>query len=280
MFSGTVGMGIWTLPFAMQTFRLREGICIMLITAGLSLWSGFVYGQFKEKYPQTRSLPDAGYIMAGKIGRGVIGWAMLVFYIFVMGGNLLIFTAGLEDVINNMPVEHLPKQYSHPPLCEQRAWDPPGGPRYIRCRTIFAAISLVFFLPWGFQRRLGKVVVWASIGFLAIAGAIAILLVDAYKQSRWEACYTRRNDNGERRFATSLTAFSNIFLSFAGHSAYFPVLAELRDPREYRKALPVMQLAVTTTYIGFAVAFMHLSGPRLREFALVQTHNPIRRRIA
>ena len=64
--------------------------CILVIGLGaVATASGYMIGQFKLRYPHVHNMADAGYILAGPIGREVLGAAQVIFMVFVCGSHVL-----------------------------------------------------------------------------------------------------------------------------------------------------------------------------------------------
>jgi hypothetical protein len=61
-------------------------------------------------------------------------------------------------------------------------------------------------------------------------------------------------------FANGITATSNIFGSSAGTSAFLPVISEMKNPKEYRKALFACMSFVTVTYTVFSLVVYRYCG--------------------
>lgn len=51
--------------------------------------TGYLIGLFKLRYPHVHNMADAGYILAGPIGREVLGAAQVIFLVFVCGSHVL-----------------------------------------------------------------------------------------------------------------------------------------------------------------------------------------------
>lgn len=51
--------------------------------------TGYMIGLFKLRYPHVHNMADAGEILAGPIGREVLGGAQAVFMIFICGSHVL-----------------------------------------------------------------------------------------------------------------------------------------------------------------------------------------------
>jgi len=65
---------------------------------------------------------------------------------------------------------------------------------------------------------------------------------------------------GQPNFAQASAAVSGVVLSYAGTSVHFPLLAEMREPRHYNRAMFSCQIAVICFYV---VRRLKLSGSSL-----------------
>ncbi|KAK4997416.1 hypothetical protein LTR66_003152 [Elasticomyces elasticus] len=61
-------------------------------------------------------------------------------------------------------------------------------------------------------------------------------------------------------FAAGITASTNIFVSFAGTSAFLPVIAEMKKPQDFRKALYSCMGFVTISYMTFSLVVYRWCG--------------------
>ena len=97
---------------------------------------------------------------------------------------------------------------------------------------------------------------WA--GFISIYAAVFILTVAVTQVDRPAAApATGPIDLGYHAFNTptfigGMVACTTIFVSSAGTSAFIPVIAEMRRPKDFNKALYVCMIFVTASYITFA----------------------------
>lgn len=56
---------------------------------GIATGTGYVLGMFKLRYPHVHNMADAGEILAGPIGREVLGAAQIIFIVFACGSHVL-----------------------------------------------------------------------------------------------------------------------------------------------------------------------------------------------
>lgn len=61
-------------------------------------------------------------------------------------------------------------------------------------------------------------------------------------------------------FAAGVVASTTIFVSSAGTSAFLPVISEMRNPTEYRKALYVCMAIVTGAYLSLSLVMYRWAG--------------------
>ena len=97
MIAETISLGILSLPSVFARVGLAPGIVLLLGLSVFATYSGYVLGQFKQRYPQVHSFADAGEILFRPLGWGVFGReffgaAQVLFWIFTMGSHILTWT--------------------------------------------------------------------------------------------------------------------------------------------------------------------------------------------
>ena len=65
------------------------GVILIVSLGAIATATGYVIGNFKLRYPHVHNMADAGYILAGPIGREVLGAAQVIFMIFICGSHVL-----------------------------------------------------------------------------------------------------------------------------------------------------------------------------------------------
>ncbi|KAI8186373.1 hypothetical protein KHU50_001338 [Colletotrichum sp. SAR 10_65] len=69
-------------------------------------------------------------------------------------------------------------------------------------------------------------------------------------------------------FTKAISAISSIVFSYAGTGAFFPIAAEMRDPRYYTRALLLCQGVVTSVYVAVGVVVYYFCGSYVSSPAL------------
>ncbi|RMJ24086.1 hypothetical protein PHISP_05044 [Aspergillus sp. HF37] len=98
MVAETVSLGILSLPGAVAGIGMAPAVVILIGLGLMATYTGYVIGQFKWKYPQVCNMADAGEVMAGPIGREVLGVAQMLFLVFIMASHILTFSVALNTI--------------------------------------------------------------------------------------------------------------------------------------------------------------------------------------
>lgn len=117
MVAETVSLGVLSLPAAVASLGLapyvsspkmgleirptnspHSSIVALLLLGMLATYTGYAIGQFKWRYPQVCNMADAGEVIAGRIGREVLGVGQVLFLVFVMASHLLTFIIAMNAI--------------------------------------------------------------------------------------------------------------------------------------------------------------------------------------
>ena len=105
---------------------------------------------------------------------------------------------------------------------------------------------------------------WA--GFISIFAAVLIVVIAVTTRDRPAAApATGEYDLGfyavaYPSFAAGMVATCTIFVSSAGTSAFLPVISEMKNPRDFRKALFLCMSLVTAAYLAFSLVVYRWCG--------------------
>lgn len=122
--------------------------------------------------------------------------------------------------------------------------------------TLVAAILTGFIAS---IRTLGKLAILTWIGFASIFTAVFIVVVGVTQVERPAAApQTGAYDLGVTAvgtpgFVAGLTAVINLFAAFGSTPTFMPVIAEMRRPKAFPKALFSSQAALLACYLSFGL---------------------------
>lgn len=137
------------------------------------------------------------------------------------------------------------------------------------CTVAFSAVSAIMITFFSSVRTFSRLGWLTWLGFVTFFIAVFIFTVAVTQQNRPAAApKTGDFDLGWKAiaypgFIAGMTASANIFICESGSSMYLPVIAEMRRPREYRKAILTAGLIVTALYLTFSLVIYRYCGQYL-----------------
>lgn len=194
------------------------------------------------------TMADAGEILLGRFGKEILGAAQLIFFIFIMGSHILTFS-----IMMNVLTEHA------------------------TCTIIFALIGLITSLVLTLPRRLEDLSRISIVSFISIIGAVFTTMVGVSVENivpKSVALFSSRPTVHD-----AFLAIASIIFAYAGHVSFFTLFSELRDIREYPKALALLQINDTVLYTVAAVVIYLFVGSDVASPAL-NSARPLMRKVA
>lgn len=89
MIAEIVSNGMLSLPYALAAIGLVPGIIVIAFLGIWATYTSWLLVNFKLRHPNVHSMGDAGYIIAGPIGREVLAFGTVVFAILASGSQLV-----------------------------------------------------------------------------------------------------------------------------------------------------------------------------------------------
>jgi hypothetical protein len=257
MVAETISLGILGLGHTLKVLGLIPGVFTILIVGAMATYAGYVIGQFKLRYPHVHSMGDAGQILAGRFGEELLGIGAALFIVFIMGSHLV--TGGHTfNVLTN----------------------------HAMCTVGFVGltglISFVCTLP-----RTIKNTTWLSAAsFASVIAAVFVVMVDLgirkpglrVVDGELPEKFTFWGDPNST-FAECIDALTTVMFAFAGHVAFFVFISELKNPKDFPKALAFLQASDITMYLVSAVVIYIFGGGKVKSPAL-DSAGPIVRKVA
>jgi amino acid permease len=255
MVAENISLGVLSLPAALSVLGIIPGLVLIAFLGILASYTGYVIGQFKIRYPHVHSMADAGEILFGAIGREVLGFGQLFFIVFIMAAHILSFSIMMNAITSHGT-----------------------------CTIVFmmagTLVSLIFTLP----RTLGNLSYYCIASFASVIAAVLITMigVSITKPGLDPASNKQKIDlfpPASVRFHEGFLAMTNIVFAYAGHVAFFSFISELREPKEFPKALALLQCSDISMYIIASVVIYYYAGTNVASPAL-DSASPIIRKVA
>lgn len=249
MVAETISLGILSLPQAMSTVGVVPGLILLLFFGAFASYSGLVIGQFKLEHPHVHSMGCAGQVLFGKWGGIVVGWGQFLFYIFVMGSHILTFAICMNTITGH-------------------------GACTIVWMLVGTILSLVCTLP----RTLKHLSYYSVASFISIIGAVMVTMIAVGISKPAMQAAKLPGDSGslsfrlwpsdDVTFIQGFLAISNIVFAYAGHPAFFTFISELKNPRDFPKALAFLQISDISMYVIAAIVIYYFAGDSVASPAL------------
>ncbi|KAF7592255.1 hypothetical protein BBP40_000457 [Aspergillus hancockii] len=247
MIAENMSLGILSLPSAMATLGLVPGVIILVGMSGISWYTGYIIGQFKLRFPGTHSMGDAGELIMGRFGRELMGTGQLLLLIFLMASHILTFS-----VLFNTITGH-------------------GA-----CTIVFAVIGMIVSFIGALPRTMNKVY-WMSVAScISIITATIVTMISIGVQAPPDVQVDATRDV---TFQDAFLAVTNIIFAYITHVAFFGLISEMRDPREFPKSLTMLQVVDTSMYVVTAIVAYRYAGPDVASPAL-SSAGPVMKKVA
>lgn len=182
-------------------------------------------------------MADAGDLLMGRVGRTTLDVAQLVFFVLVMGSHILTFS-----IMMNVLTEHS------------------------SCTIVFSVVGLLASFMLTLPRRLERLSHISSVSFVSIVGAVltGMIGVTLVKQGPVEVPAF----SPPPKVHDACLAIANIIFAYAGHVAFFTLFSELKELKDFPKALALLQMSEMVLYTVASIVIYAYVGPTVNSPAL------------
>lgn len=206
-----VALGALSLPSAYHTLGMFPGVFLTITLGMVSIFTSYIVGQVKLKFPEVSHYADAGRLLLGRFGYEVFGAALVLELIMVVGSHALTGSIALIDINGG----HV-------------------------CSIAFSAVSAVVLFILAIPPSFSEVAILGYIDFASILAAIGITVIATGIQAGdstggmsgvdWSA-WPREDVT----FSQAFVAVSNIIFAFSFAIGQFSFMDEMHTPSDYMK---------------------------------------------
>ncbi|KAJ5092448.1 hypothetical protein NUU61_007318 [Penicillium alfredii] len=246
MIAESVSLGVLSLPATLAQLGLAPAIVLIIGLGLLATYTGYVIAQFRQRYPHIQNLADAGEVLLGAFGRELFGLGQLLFSIFIMGSHILTFS-----VMMNTVTEH-------------------GT-----CTMVFTTVGFVICMVCSLPRTMKNMTYISCMSFASILTAVIITMIGVGVQGKTSTIKATIDTDLFHAF----TAVTNIVFAYCAHVAFFGLLAEMKEPRDFPKALLMLQSFEIVLYTVAAVVIYYYAGQSVESPALGSA-GPVLKKVA
>ncbi|ORY65277.1 transmembrane amino acid transporter protein-domain-containing protein [Pseudomassariella vexata] len=229
--------GVLSIPTAMYSLGAVGGALSVIGWSFMNTYTAVIQGNFKTRHPECHTLADMGHKVGGVVFREIIGILYLVAYILCTGSGIVGLSVGFNALSD-----------------------------HAACTVWWSFLSMVLITAAASVRTLRNIGWLTWVGFFSIFIAILVVVIGVTLRVRPAAApQTGDFDLGYHviaypTFAEGMTATATIFVSSAGTSAFLPVISEMRNPRDYKKALYICMGLVLCMYLSFSLVVYRWAG--------------------
>ncbi|KAM3069658.1 hypothetical protein ACMFMG_010378 [Clarireedia jacksonii] len=231
--------GVLSIPTAMYSLGAVGGSLSVIGWGLLNTYTAKIQGDFRNNHPGCHSIADMADVVGGVFTKELAGVLFLIAYILCAGSGILGVSIGLNALSTHA-------------ACTVW-WS------FLATMVVCVAASVRKFhsIAW---------LTWVGFASVFIAIFIVVLSVAVTTLDRPAAApQTGDYDLGYHviaypTFTAGMVASATIFVSSAGTSAFLPVISEMRQPRDFNKALYACMLFVNVAYLSMSLVVYRWCG--------------------
>lgn len=239
LFSEYICLAILSFPWSYSVLGLVPGLILTLAVASSTLYTGLVIWEFCLKNPTVRDVCDIGqHLFWGKKWAWwFTGICFLLNNTFIQGLHVLVGSKYLNSVSNHAV-----------------------------CSVVFSVITTIICFIFSMPRTFSGMSHLASISAATMFIAVILCMVFAGIQdhpAKWDGTPIAWRLFPEKgtTFAAGMSAFLNIVYTFVGQITYPSFIAEMKDPREFRKALYIVTFAELVVFsLAGSIVYVYVGG--------------------
>ncbi|TPR06131.1 putative integral membrane protein [Aspergillus niger] len=239
-----ISLGVLTIPSCFDILGIVPGIIVLLAIAVTTTWSNWMVGVFKIRHRNIYGIGDVGKMLLGRVGYELFNGAYILYYIFTGDSTLLSISIAFNALSDH------------------------GA-----CTAIFVAVAAIIGFTFSSIQTLARIswLAWVGVSCVIITVFIVTIGIGIQGHAPVTAGVIPEPDYklfGNPSFVETMTAISTITLAYAGASAFFNIISEMRDPRLFTKSLAICQTIITVIYIVVGTVVYYYCGSHVASPAL------------
>ena len=230
-----IALGALSIPSAFATLGMVAGVILCVGFGLIAIYTSYIVGQVKVKFPQVSHYADAGQLMMGRFGYELIGAMFALQLTLLVGSHCLTGTIAFLNLSNNAI-----------------------------CSLVFGVISAIILFIVAVPPSFSEVAILGYIDFASIVVAIGIVIIGtgvrksqptvAPTLSEWSA-WPKEGTT----FADAWVAITNIVFAYSFAVCQFSFMDEMHTPTDYVKsiwALGIIEIVIYTLTGALIYAFV------------------------
>lgn len=249
-----IALGSLSIPSAFAKLGMVAGV-IMTVGLGLvAIYTSYVVGQVKMRYPLVNHYSDAVELIWGRFGKELTGAMFALFLILLVGSHALTGTIAWINIVDN----------------------------YTICALVWSVVSLIILLVLALPPSFAEFAILGYIDFVSIIAAILITIIATGVQahnapgglngvnwSAWPPAGTT--------FYEAFLATTNIIFAYSFAVCQFSFMSEMHTPKDYVKSIWALGLIEIFIYTMTGALIYAFVGQDVKSPALLSAPDMISR---
>ncbi|VUC37297.1 unnamed protein product [Clonostachys rosea] len=229
--------GVMGIPSAMSSLGAVPGALNVLGWQFLNTYCAIIQGNFRNSHAGCHSIADMANVVGGVWFKELVGAVFLITYTIGAASGILGASTALNALSN-----------------------------HAICTNWFLLIATLAIFCLASVRKFEKIAWLTWVGFISVYIAVFIVVVGVTAIDRpaaapqvgdFELVYCAFV---HPKFVDGITAVATIFCSGARTSAFFPVISEMKRPKDFNKSVYLCMGVVTTSYLTFSLVVYRYCG--------------------
>jgi hypothetical protein len=231
-----IALGSLSVPSAFATLGMVGGVISCVGVGLVAIYTSYVVGQVKLRYPHVAHYSDAVRLIWGRFGYELTGAMFALFLVLLVGSHTLTGTIAFINIVNNYGV----------------------------CALVWSVVSGIILFVLSLPPTFAEFAILGYIDFVSIIAAILVTIVATGVQAssqagglgavNWSAW-----PPPETTFYKAFLAATNIIFAYSFAVCQFSFMAEMHTPKDYVKsiwALGIIEIFIYTLTGALIYAFV------------------------
>lgn len=229
-----VALGTLSIPSTFATLGMVAGVICCIGIGLIAVYTSYIIGQVKVKFPHISNYPDAGRLMFGRIGYEVIYLMLCLELLLSAGSHCLTGTIAFVNITNSGI-----------------------------CTLVFGVVSMIILLIFAIPPSFSEMAILGYIDFVSIIIAVGITIIGTGISSNNSVGLTHVDWSAWPKegltFSEAFIALSNIIFAYSFALCQFSFMDEMHTPTDFPKSiwsLGLMEIFIYTVTGALVYAFV------------------------
>jgi hypothetical protein len=217
-----VALGSLSIPAAFATLGIVAGVICSVGIGLIAIYTSYIVGKVKVKFPHVEHYPAAGGLMFGRVGSEVFGGMLTLMLVLLTASHCLTGTIAFQVLTES----HV-------------------------CSVVWGVVSAIILILLAVPPSFAEMAILGYIDFASIILAIGITMIatgitksSGVTTADWSA-WPKENIT----FSTAFLSICNIFFAYSFSISQFSFMDEMHTPTDYMKsiwALGILEIIIYT----------------------------------